>query len=152
MWARWYFCTSGVSPVNTNHSCETPINPEEIDIPLLVKINALKSSTDVEGFLTTFWEPVNFEGDNVPERVIGNEAIFNFTEDSLPKYYYQILGGVCITENEPDGYCRESQMKELAIDYKPLSDKHPTDQRDINLVINDENFKGYNCMWGSWEP
>ena len=152
MWARWYFCTSGVSPVNRNHSCETSINPEEIDIPLLVKINASKSSIDVEGFLTTFWKPVNFEGDNIPERVIGNEAIFNFTEDSLPKYYYQILGGVCITENEPDGYCRESQMKELAIDYKPLSDKHPTDQRDINLVINDENFKGYNCMWGGWEP
>ena len=46
----------------------------------------------------------------------------------LQKILYKILlsdsGGVCITENEPDGYCRESQMKELAIDYKPLSDKH----------------------------
>jgi len=152
MWQRWYFCTSGVSPVNSNHGCTTPIDPEKIDIPLEVKINATKSSTDVEGYLTTFWEPLNFEGDNVPERIIGNEATFNFSEDSLPKYYYQIKGGVCITENEPDGYCRENPMKEIAIDFEPLGDKQPTKKQDINLVINDENFAGYNCMWSSWQP
>jgi len=41
-------------------------------------------------------------------------------------------------------------MKELLIHYKPLSDKQPTEQIDINLVINDENFAGYNCMLPGW--
>jgi len=39
---------------------------------LAVKIDASKSSADVEGYLTTFWEPENFAGDNIPERIIGN--------------------------------------------------------------------------------
>ena len=151
MWASWYFCTSDFCPISGNKE-NIIIEPKEIDIPLVVKINASKSSTDVEGYLTTFWKPNNFEGDNVPERIIGNEATFNFSEDSLPKYYYQIIGGVCITENEPDGYCRENPMKEIYIEVEPLGDKQPTKKQDINLVINDENFAGYNCMWSSWQP
>tara|TARA_B100000925_G_scaffold104295_1_gene76943 strand:- start:116 stop:1042 length:927 start_codon:yes stop_codon:yes gene_type:complete len=151
MWASWYFCTSDFCPISGNKE-NIIIEPKEIDIPLVVKINASKSSTDVEGYLTTFWKPSNFEGDNVPERIIGNEATFNFSEDSLPKYYYQIIGGVCITENEPDGYCRENPMKKIYIEVEPLGDKQPTKKQDINLVINDENFAGYNCMGSTWQP
>ena len=143
MWSNWALCTSG--------GCATPIEAEDINT-VDVKINASKSSTDVEGYLTTFWSINNFEGDNAPERVAGDQASFNFEDDILPNYSYDVAGGVCITENEPDGYCRDNQTKYIYIFYEPISDKAPSKKEDINLIINDENFKGYGCMLSNWEP
>ena len=143
MWSNWALCTSG--------GCATPIEAEDINT-IDVKINASKSSTDVEGYLTTFWSINNFEGDNAPERVAGDQASFNFEDDILPNYSYDVAGGVCITENEPDGYCRDNQTKYIYIFYEPISDKAPSKKEDINLIINDENFKGYGCMLSNWEP
>jgi len=143
MWANWSFCTSG--------GCSTNIEAEDVNT-IDVKINSSKSSTDVEGYLTTFWQIDNFEGNNAPERVAGDQASFNLEDDILPNYSYDVLGGVCITENEPDGYCRDNQTKNINIFYEPISDKAPSKKGDINLIINGENFKGYGCMFDNWEP
>lgn len=144
MWHNWRFCTYD--------GCGTVIEAADSNT-IEVKINALKRSLDTEGYLTTFWRINGFEENaNAPERVIGDRATFNFEDDAYPNYLYQIIGGVCITENEPDGYCRNYETKYILIDYEPSSGKAPSEKQHINLVINDENFKGYNCMWSTFEP
>ena len=148
MWHHWDFCMTNQKSRNQS-GCSTYIEEAEDSNSIELKTNVSKASEDVEGYLTTFWEIDSFEI-SPPERVAGDQASFNFEDDAFPNYEYQIIGGVCITENEPDGYCRDSQIKYLLIDYEPLSDKAPSVNEDINLVINGENFKGYGCMM-SWQ-